>query len=481
MAACSTTSTRSSASPSTTVFNAKSLPASPTHPTVDVSTTKFGPIPAGKGVPQASATVEHAGEGGPAPVLVASYAESEELVSGTAATYSGPATGPVTPQPGSSHFVTRILVRAPKDKRQFSGRVLVEPFNTSGGAELDALWQQVGPMLMSEGDAWVGVTERASSVGHLQSYDPVRYAALDVPTNDVAWDILRQVGRVLKDNLPTSPLRGLDVTHLYMGGYSQSALDTATFAMAFQPRTGTAHRTPVYDGYLPAAHSGSVTPVQSGTAVVPTLESKPFAPVDVPVIDIETQTDVEGFAIGSVFTSTSGASVRRHDSNLPADRYRLYEIPGAPHASTIDGCDGRPSSFPTEMFLRAAFKSLTQWEERSTTPPSAPRIELAVDDAVAVSKLDDFGNALGGVRSPFVDVPLYRYDVHSETGPLCKLAGHETPISAANLEAKYGSAARYRKQFTASLDQTIKAGFLRVEDRSELLQLGTSGLAAKFS
>ncbi len=39
------------------------------------------------------------------------------------------------------------------------------------------------------------MTERSSSVEQLQTFDAVRYAGLLLPSNDLAWDILRQVGR----------------------------------------------------------------------------------------------------------------------------------------------------------------------------------------------------------------------------------------------------------------------------------------------
>ena len=68
----------------------------------------------------------------------------------------------------------------------------------------------------------------------------------------------------------------------------------------------------VFDGYLPAAHAASMTPVQPGESALPSFEFVPMGPVDVPVVDIETQSDVEGFvaAIPPDFTYTNpgGAS-----------------------------------------------------------------------------------------------------------------------------------------------------------------------------
>jgi Alpha/beta hydrolase domain len=79
-----------------------------------------------------------------------------------------------------------------------------------------------------------------------------------------------------------------------MAGYSQSGVDTATYAMAIHPLSFLPNGMPVFDGYLPNAHSGSIAPLQSGDSVLPALESAAMTPVAVPVVDVETQTDVEG-------------------------------------------------------------------------------------------------------------------------------------------------------------------------------------------
>ena len=307
-----------------------------------------------------------------------------------------------------------MLVRAPSDPSRFSGRVFLEPFNTSGTADADIVWSMIGPILEEQGDAWIGVTARSSSVAPLQQFDPVRYAGLTIATNDLEWDILRHIGGLLKENGAQSPLQDLAVTHLYLGGFSQSGVDVATFASAFNGLTRMSDGSAVFDGYLPAAHAASMTPLQAGSSVLPTFEFTPMGPVDVPVIDLETQADVEGFraeiSAGFEYTNQGGATVRRNDSDAPDDQYRLYEIAAAPHAAWIPGCDGEGSSFPTDAFMRGAVQLLYRWAEDGTLPPTAERIELTTLDVVSVPAVDEVGNALAGVRSPFVDAPLVRYD-----------------------------------------------------------------------
>jgi hypothetical protein len=454
--------------------------------TVDLSRVEVRPVPDGNGVAVRSASGPDASE-----PLPADYREAEYLVSGEAAVYAGPATGPVTVESGGHPFTTRALVRLPADPEDFSGSVWVEPFNTTGGPELDALWRSLGPLIARRGDAWVGVTVRAGQVPRLQAFDPVRYADIDFANNDYGWDALRAVGALLKGNGSTSPLPDLDVEHIYLGGYSQSGVDMATFLSAFHDITRLRGGAPVYDGYLVGARESNLSPLQSSDTIIPQFETARLPRVDVPVIEFSPQTDVEGFAVevptelarqeglagadevGTptfTYTTAGGATVRRRDSDRAGNQYRLYEIPGAPHVTGVYGdCEGG-SSFPTKYFNRAAGAVLAKWAERGVPPPRAPRIELETLDDVSVVENDEHGNAIGGVRSPYVDVPLVTYAVHSGPGPTCKLSGDETPLSRDVLQERYGDAAGYLREFTEDLDETIEAGFLLRLDRRAILE-----------
>ena len=65
----------------------------------------------------------------------------------------------------------------------------------------------MAPMLQKRGDAWVGVTERTSAGEALKQTDPTRYADVNLPTNDLAWDMLAQVGAAIRKGGSQSPLR----------------------------------------------------------------------------------------------------------------------------------------------------------------------------------------------------------------------------------------------------------------------------------
>lgn len=444
-----------------------------------MAVTQMHDVPCGSGVPETSATRPPSQFDEALPDFSDDYAEAEYLLSGTGSCYSGPATGPATVVSDGHRYVTRVLVRYPQDTSRFSGRVLVEPFNTTYGVDRDALWLHVAGLLQAQGDAWVGITDRATSVTQLKGHDPRRYADLDIPTNDLAWDLVRAVGTVLKEGGEPSPLRHLPVRHVYLGGYSQSGVDTATFAAVFGTLTRTRDGRPAYDGFFPACHAASLTPLAVGEGL-PRFEYAAMPPAGVPVIELQPQSDVEGFSFEE-FVNPGSASVRREDSDAVGDRFRLYEIAGAPHAAKIPGCDGKGSSFPMSAFVRAALRNLFRWAEDGVAPPTAPRIALSVDDVVAEAAVDRFGNAIGGVPSPFLGVPIARYEAHSTPGPLCKLAGQEVPLPYEVLAERYGDVRTYLAEFAIGLDETIRAGFLLKQDRAALLNDQTAKAYAAFA
>jgi hypothetical protein len=76
---------------------------------------------------------------------------------------------------------------------------------------------------------------------------------------------------------------------------------------------------------------------------------------------------------------------------------------------------------------------------------------------------DEHGNALGGVRTPAVDVP-----VATLTGEGVPLIGSTTPFTPAKLAELYGSTDGYLRAFDAALDNAIDASFLLADDVEEL-------------
>jgi hypothetical protein len=166
----------------------------------------------------------------------------------------------------------------------------------------------------------------------------------------------------------------------------------------------------------------------------------------------------------------SSASVRRGDSDEKGDQYRLYEVAGMPHAPGGNGgCEGPASTFPGSAVARGTFALLNRWVETGKKPPRAPRVKMTDIDTVSKVAVDANGNTLGGVRSPYLDDALVRYDVHAPGAITCELAGHEAPLDAAALANKYPSVDAYMKKFAKGLDAMIEAGYILPMDRAQLI------------
>ncbi len=95
------------------------------------------------------------------------YVQQEFFASGTAHAFratSTPSDGRWSIVPTTSAgYRTRILVRRPSDPARFSGKVVVEWMNVSGG-ESAPDWDYLNPALMASGDAYVAVSAQALGV-----------------------------------------------------------------------------------------------------------------------------------------------------------------------------------------------------------------------------------------------------------------------------------------------------------------------------
>ena len=185
-----------------------------------------------------------------------------------------------------------------------------------------------------------------------------------------------------------------------------------------------------------------------------------------PVLDIQTETDV---------TSILNSSVARQPDS---DRFRLWEVAGTAHADAhLIGsgvkyirCGVPINNGPMHLVAKAALRALTNWIETGTAPVVAPRLEIT-SDAIPRARTNADGIALGGIRTPPVDVPVSALSGRPGPNPstICLLLGSSKPFSAARLAQLYPSRAEYLARYTADADATIKAGFVLPQDRAALM------------
>jgi hypothetical protein len=252
-----------------------------------------------------------------------------------------------------------------------------------------------------------------------------------------------------------------------------------------------------YDGILVHSRFGPAAPLGGSARLdleaVGALVPVPFRPDPrVPVITVLTETDL----IGAVLPGYS--TVRVPDN----ERFRAWEIPGTAHADnyTIKLGFTDSGSLPLEELadgfaptstlmgqelsyfinfapqhhyvLQAAIAKLHDWVRTGEPAPAAPPVTLTRADPPAFG-LDANGVAEGGVRTPWVDVPIARTSGLAEgDNPLTLLFGSGEVFDAETLAGLYpGGSGEYLERFTEALDRAIGSGFIVPADRQEILAL----------
>ena len=246
------------------------------------------------------------GEGTPANVRKVGYTEDEYIADGTATSYQN--RGAIT-HDGRWQFVpdatapyrTRVLVRRPADPKAFSGNVIVEWLNVSGGVDANPDWASLSEEIVRRGDAWVGVSaQRIGVMGGpvlvrvdvpgieaagkgLKAIDPARYGSLEHPGDGYSFDIFTQVARAVGAG---KGLRGLKPTFVLAAGESQSAFALVTYYNGVQPLTH------AFDGFL--VHSRGA--------------------VGLPLVGPGQYADIAGAIVGTstIFRTRSGHAGARH-------------------------------------------------------------------------------------------------------------------------------------------------------------------------
>ena len=122
------------------------------------------------------------------------------------------------------------------------------------------------------------------------------------------------------------------------------------------------------------------------------------------------------------------------------------------------------------IVAKAALRALTTWITTGKAPVKAPRIDVAAGPPPVVTR-DTDAIALGGIRTPPVDVPVAALSGASGPNPstICLLLGSTKPFSEAQLSALYSSRAEYLKRYKAGIAAAVKAGFVLPGDRKALL------------
>ena len=411
----------------------------------------------------------------PAELTQAGYIEHEYFFEGTASSYDRVGTWTadgfwaVAPSDAANYRV-RMLVRRPADAHKFNGVVVVEWLNVTALEEGAADFMQMQEEILRRGYAWVGVGAQASGVNSvlgLKAWDPSRYGSLVHPGDRFSYDIFSQAAQAVSQPVGVDPI-GLPVKTVLATGRSQSAFRLVTYINAIHPIAK------LFDGFL--VHSRGVTAaglraeqLAADTPVPIPSAAHLRTDLNVPVLDLQTEGDM--------------TALRAHlTRQVPTALYRRWEIAGAAHAETplwlvevpppLDfgpGCAVAVNSAPHHAVVKAALRALTGWVVSGITPPQSDEIKLSNPTAVPAAIVrDQFGNALGGIRLPELEVPTATIDgrINSPAVPpppggqnFCFLFGGTVPFSDSTLDELYRNHGAFVSRFTRAVETIVQQGF----------------------
>ena len=188
---------------------------------------------------------------------------------------------------------------------------------------------------------FVEIVHSPQNITLLKNFNAERYASLSIAQGQTN-EVIAQVGRLIKSK--TGPFEGYDVRRATLMGTSASSATVRTY-LAAHPNLRMPGGGPIFDGFL----------------LTSTLGNTPLPVVDVPIIQMPTQTEVETYA-------ESGNGYRRLDSDEPGNRFRIYEVAGMPHNNLRDTpslgddqCTLPVSDFPAGAFTALALNHLVEW------------------------------------------------------------------------------------------------------------------------
>jgi hypothetical protein len=309
----------------------------------------------------------------------------------------------------------------------------------------------------------------------LKKNTPARYGSLSHPGDSFSYDIYSQAGEALRLPPETNPLGDAKVKRVIAIGESQSAFRLTTYVNAVHPLAQ------VYDGFLVHSRAGSGAPLAQDPLPAIATPTPTFIRTDltVPVLTFQTETDlttlnffpsrqddtkylrlweVAGTAHADLYTLWTGLQDRGDSPDVAAVTEVASPIPG------IIDCALPVNAGPQHFVLDAAVAALDRWVRRGKPPRAAPRLEMTTDPVLDFVR-DEHGNTLGGIRTPWVDVPVATLSGGGQMGTVfCSIFGTTMLFDEPKLAALYPTRKAFVKPYKKSMKRALKRRFLRKAD-----------------
>jgi len=426
------------------------------------------------------------------------YAEEEFFAAGMATDYVSdgdlPADGKWSVSAAdAAGYTTRLLVRRPTARKRFNGTVVVEWLNVSGGFDAAPDWTSTHTMLLRDGFVWIGISAQYIGVSGgppldrhlaLKEVNPARYGPLFHPGDNYSYDMFSQAGLAVRRLAPLL-LGDLRPKRVIAIGESQSASRLVTYIDAIHPL---AH---VYDGFLVHSRGGGAAPL---SAPQPAFDGPPLAlirdDIDVPVLTFQTETDVVAIGFfearqpnGRDIRTWEVAGTAHVDTYMtdvgPTDQGRsARDTTHLPPVQSIFGgtvvCDLPINSGPQHYVLSAALRQLARWVRSGRSPASAPPLSVRPGLPPIIER-DPFGNAVGGIRTPQVDVPIAALSgIGQPFGSPCSRFGTTIALDPATVASLYPDHRSYVAAVKRAARRAVGRGVLLAVDAKAIRRAAIS-------
>ena len=416
----------------------------------------------------------------------------------------------------SAPYGSRMIVRKPRDPRKFSGIIHCELMNPNSGLDRsNAGWAPCHEYLMQRGHGSISFTISEVSMKGLRAYDPDRYGELgfknpipkeqrmpasvwldgnpiDEETEDgLQYDFYSQVAALIKAGTKDSPFAGYAVKKIMLQGTTGGNL--SAYVAAVHPITKLPDGKPCYDGFL-IFMTGAPGFLNNSRYMLDPFDFRDLYYSEVPFIHLNTVADL----LGDTMHPSWSTLWHRYQPNEEGRYLRLIEIAGAgigrkytakyancredmekiektgvlkrparrQAAPLIDGTGRKENAphfpgpgtemleFPAHFIICAMIENLVKWMLKGEAPEKVDWIEMEGEYPDMTFARDKYGVFKGGLRSPYVDCPLF------ETNSSGVITRH---LTSDELKELYGSREGYIEKVTASAERMIAHGHLLPE------------------
>ena len=407
----------------------------------------------------------------------------------------------------ATDYTTRIIIRRPAKKKDFSGTLVVEWWNSTAQFDTAPGWDPSAEFFAREGWIYVGISNADEAINFLKAGCPLfgappacgtRYTALSLDEDGIAYEMVSQIVNLLRGKSKQNPLKGHKIERVFHVGQSQQAGSVNTYAREF-------HQDALNDGYFIQAGGGGGRTLSSGSPNFGFGDPRGLPPTQLSVPVIRSQTETEVAIFGVVFN-------RQTDD----ENFRYYEIAGATHLTVHKDVEIIAAGvlFPSAPAVTLENLCLNDMNTLVDGPVFGKyvynamwkNLERQVVDAIAMPAGDNIAfsfltfeivrdadqNAVGGIRVPDMNVPIGSYfDPTNVAKPscflppfpplpncnpigflgdlACRLAGSTTAFDQTTLDAKYSSHQSYVDDVEVDADRLTDEGFLLHRDAKEIV------------